>query len=152
MQESPSLSDMAENLISDNAPAGLRIQLVDQENISMFASGGTELQESPTKILEKVADFIHRVPNQVAITGHTDSVPFRGRQDYSNWGLSAERANASRRALVGFGVPMSRIATVSGKANTAPLVPDNSTLATNWRISIVLLREAAFTSSASAAN
>jgi chemotaxis protein MotB len=143
---------MAENLITDNTPEGLRIQLVDQENISMFASGGTELQESPTKILEKVADIIRQMPNQVAITGHTDSVPFRGRKDYSNRGLSAERVNASRRALVGFGVPMSRIATVSGKAGTDPLVPDNPTLATNRRISIVLLREAAFTPSASAAN
>jgi chemotaxis protein MotB len=63
MQESPSLSDMAENLITDNTPEGLRIQLVDQENISMFASGGTELQESPTKILEKVADIIRQMPN-----------------------------------------------------------------------------------------
>ena len=152
MQESPGLTDMAQNLIIDNTPEGLRIQLVDQENASMFASGGTELQENLTKILEKVADIIHRMPNQVAITGHTDSVPFRGKKDYSNWELSAERANASRRALVGFGVPISRIATVSGKADTDPLVPDNPTLATNRRISIVLLREATFMPSAPDAN
>ena len=142
IEESPGLSDMAENLIIDNTPEGLRIQLVDQEKASMFASGGSELQENLTKILEKVADVIHRMPNQIAISGHTDSLPFRGKKDYSNWELSAERANASRRALVGFGVPVSRIATVSGKADTDPLVPENPALPTNRRISIVLLREA----------
>jgi len=147
MQESPGLTEMAQNLIIDNTPEGLRIQLVDQENASMFASGGAELQENLTKILEKVADIIHRMPNQVAITGHTDSVPFRGKKDYSNWELSAERANASRRALVGFGVPISRIATVSGKADTDPLVVEDPALPTNRRISIVLLREAVFTPS-----
>jgi chemotaxis protein MotB len=147
MEDSPGLADLAENLIVDNTPEGLRIQLVDQEKNSMFASGGSELQENLKKILEKVADIIHRMPNQVAITGHTDSVPYRGKKDYSNWELSAERANASRRALVGFGVPISRIATVSGKADTDPLVVEDPALPTNRRISIVLLREAAFTPS-----
>ncbi|MBL6953904.1 MAG: flagellar motor protein MotB [Alphaproteobacteria bacterium] len=147
MQDSPGLSEMAENLIIDNTPEGLRIQLVDQEKASMFASGGSELQENLKKILEKVADIIHRMPNQVAITGHTDSVPYTGKKDYSNWELSAERANASRRALVGFGVPISRIATVSGKADTDPLVVEDPALPTNRRISIVLLREAVFTPS-----
>jgi chemotaxis protein MotB len=144
MEDSPGLADLAENLIIDNTPEGLRIQLVDQEKASMFASGGTELQENLKKILEQVADVIHRMPNQVAITGHTDSVPYRGKKDYSNWELSAERANASRRALVGFGVPISRIATVSGKADTDPLVVEDPALPANRRISIVLLREAAF--------
>ena len=148
MQDSPGLSDMAKNLIVDNTPEGLRIQLVDQENASMFPSGGSTMQENLQKILEKVADIIHRMPNQIAITGHTDSIPFRGRNDYSNWELSAERANASRRTLVGFGVPISRIATVSGKADTDPLVPEDPTLPTNRRISIVLLREAALMPSA----
>ncbi len=148
MDDSPGLSDMAKNLIIDNTPEGLRIQLVDQENASMFPSGGSTMQENLKKILEKVADIIHRMPNQIAITGHTDSVPFRGRNDYSNWELSAERANASRRTLVGFGVPVSRIALVSGKADTEPLVPEDPTLPTNRRISIVLLREAALMPSA----
>ena len=148
IEDSPGLADMAQNLIIDNTPEGLRIQLVDQENASMFPSGGSEMQENLKKILEKVADIIHRMPNQVAITGHTDSVPFRGRNDYSNWELSSERANASRRALVGFGVPITRIASVSGKADTEPLVPEDPTLPTNRRISIVLLREAAIMPSA----
>ncbi len=144
MEDSPGLSDMAQNLIIDNTPEGLRIQLVDQENASMFASGGSKVQENLKKILETVADIIHRMPNQVAITGHTDSVPYRGKKDYSNWELSAERANASRRVLVGFGVPIGRIATISGKADTEPLVAEDPTLPSNRRISIVLLREAAF--------
>ncbi|MBT3330424.1 MAG: flagellar motor protein MotB [Rhodospirillaceae bacterium] len=148
MNDSPGLADMAQNLIIDNTPEGMRIQLVDAENTSMFPSGGSKMQENLKKILETVADIIHRMPNQIAISGHTDSVPFRGRNGYSNWELSAERANASRRALVDFGVPISRIATVSGKAATEPLVPEDPTLPTNRRISIVLLREAAITPSA----
>ena len=148
MKDSPGLSDMAENLIIDNTPEGLRIQLVDAENTSMFPSGGSKMQENLNKILEKVADIVHRLPNQIAISGHTDSVPFRRSDGYSNWELSSERANASRRALVGFGVPISRIASVTGKADTDPLVPEDPTLPTNRRISIVLLREAAITPSA----
>ena len=148
MKDSPGLSDMAENLIIDNTPKGLRIQLVDAENTSMFPSGGSKMQENLNKILEKVADIVHRLPNQIAISGHTDSVPFRRSDGYSNWELSSERANASRRALVGFGVPISRIASVTGKADTDPLVPEDPTLPTNRRISIVLLREAAITPSA----
>jgi chemotaxis protein MotB len=148
MKDSPGLSDMAENLIIDNTPEGLRIQLVDAENTSMFPSGGSKMQENLNKILEKVADIVRRLPNQIAISGHTDSVPFRRSDGYSNWELSSERANASRRALVGFGVPISRIASVTGKADTDPLVPEDPTLPTNRRISIVLLREAAITPSA----
>jgi chemotaxis protein MotB len=148
MQDSPGLADMEQNLIIDNTPEGLRIQLVDQEKASMFPSGGSLMNDNLRKILEKVADIVHRMPNQIAISGHTDSVPFRGRNNYSNWELSAERANASRRALVEFGVPISRIASVSGKADTEPLVPEDPTLPTNRRISIVLLREAALVPSA----
>ncbi len=148
MQDSPGLADMAQNLIVDNTPEGLRIQLVDQEKASMFPSGGSKMNDNLKKILEKVADIVHRMPNQIAISGHTDSVPFRGRNDYSNWELSAERANASRRALVQFGVPESRIASVAGKADTEPLVAEDPTLPTNRRISIVLLREAPLVPSA----
>ncbi|MBT4491166.1 MAG: flagellar motor protein MotB [Rhodospirillaceae bacterium] len=148
MQDSPGLADMAQNLIIDNTPEGLRIQLVDQEKASMFPSGGSHMNDNLKKILEKVADIVHRMPNQIAISGHTDSVPFSGRNNYSNWELSSERANASRRALVEFGVPINRIASVSGKADTDPLVPEDPTLPTNRRISIVLLREAALVPSA----
>ena len=148
MQDSPGLADMEQNLIIDNTPEGLRIQLVDQEKAAMFPSGGSLMNDNLRKVLEKVADIVHRMPNQIAISGHTDPAPFRDRNNYSNWELSAERANASRRALVEFGVPISRIASVSGKAGTEPLVPEDPTLPTNRRISIVLLREAALVPSA----
>ena len=148
IQDSPGLADLAQNLVIDNTPEGLRIQLVDQEKASMFPSGGATMNDNLKKILEKVADIVHRMPNQIAISGHTDSVQFRGRNNYGNWELSAEHANASRRALVEYGVPISRIASVSGKADTDPLVPEDPTLPTNRRISIVLLREAALVPSA----
>jgi flagellar motor protein MotB len=71
---------LAQNLVIDNTPEGLRIQLVDQEKASMFPSGGATMNDNLKKILEKVADIVHRMPNQIAISGHTDSVQFRGRK------------------------------------------------------------------------
>ena len=142
IQDSLGLADTAQNLVIDNTPEGLRIWLVDQEKASMFLSGGATMDDNLKKFLEKVANIVHRMPNQIAISGHMDSVQFRGRNNYGNWELSAERAIASRRALVEYGVPISRIASVSGKADTAPLVPEDPTLPTNRRISIVRLREA----------
>jgi chemotaxis protein MotB len=81
------------------------------------------------------------LPNRLAIAGHTDgSPPSNPRQ--SNWELSADRANASRRVLQASGVPSARISSVSGKADSEPLFPDDPTLPGNRRVSITLLREA----------
>jgi chemotaxis protein MotB len=141
IQEVPELNEMSKNLIIDNTPEGLRIQLVDQERQSMFPSGNADMMEHTRKLLEKVAEVIQRVPNQVAITGHTDATPFRTRNGYGNWELSADRANASRRTLVDMGIDPQRIANVTGKASNDPLIPENPTHPSNRRISIVLLRE-----------
>lgn len=142
IQEVPDLADLSRNLVIENTPEGLRIQLVDQERSSMFPSGGSKMMEHTRRLLQKVAEVIQRVPNQVAISGHTDALPFRNASGYGNWELSADRANASRRTLQEYGVPSDRIASVSGKAATEPFVPEDPTAATNRRISIVLLRQA----------
>lgn len=142
IQQVPDLAELSRNLVIDNTPEGLRIQLVDQERSSMFPSGGSEMMTHTRKLLQKVAEVIQRVPNQVAISGHTDALPFRNASGYGNWELSADRANASRRTLQEFGVPAGRIASVTGKAATEPLLADNPTAPNNRRISIVLLRQA----------
>mgnify|MGYP005728151879 FL=1 len=108
----------------------------------MFPSGGSDMLGHTRKLLQKVAEVIQRVPNQVAVSGHTDALPFRNASGYGNWELSADRANASRRVLQEFGVPSERIASVTGKAATDPLLTDNPTAPMNRRISIVLLRQA----------
>lgn len=141
IQEVPELSELSRNLVIENTPEGLRIQLVDQERSSMFPSGGSDMQGHTRKLLQKVAEVIQRVPNQVAISGHTDALPFRNGNGYGNWELSADRANASRRTLQEFGVPSDRIASVTGKAATQPLLEDDPTAPMNRRISIVLLRQ-----------
>jgi chemotaxis protein MotB len=90
-----------------------------------------------------VAKIVARLPNTLSITGHTDAQPYRREGGYSNWELSADRANASRRALVEAGIPAVRVGHVTGKAERELLFPDNPLNPSNRRISIVLLREAA---------
>jgi len=143
IQETPEISDLAKNLIVDNTPEGLRIQLVDQDRQSMFPAGSADMLPSTKTLLAKISQVVAKLPNQISITGHTDSVPFRnGTNGYGNWELSADRANASRRGLIENGLEAKRVAYVTGKADKEPLVAENPALPSNRRISIVLLREA----------
>lgn len=142
MQDMPELAELSKNLIVDQTPEGLRIQIVDQEGRPMFPPGSAEPFQRTTALLQQVAQVINRLPNRVNISGHTDSASFVSGDGYSNWDLSADRANASRRILQAAGVPNDRIYQVSGKAGSEPLFPDDPYLVGNRRISIVLLREA----------
>jgi chemotaxis protein MotB len=141
IQESPDHAEMARHIVVDMTPEGLRIQLVDQELVSMFPSGSASMNEKARKLMQTVAKIVARLPNALSITGHTDAQPYRREGDYSNWELSADRANASRRALMEAGIPAARMSYVSGKAEREPLFPDNPLNPSNRRISIVLLRE-----------
>ena len=142
IQDVPELAELAQHLLVDNTPEGLRIQLVDQDKRSMFPSGSAKMGQHTQQLMQKIAEVVARMPNQIVISGHTDATPFRNAKDYGNWELSADRANASRRALMDAGVPAARIARVVGKADTEPLVAEDPTLPTNRRISIVMLRDA----------
>jgi chemotaxis protein MotB len=142
MQDMPELSELSRHIIIDQTPEGMRIQLVDQEGRAMFAPGSAEPYERTRLLLVQVAEIINRLPNRVTISGHTDSAPFHGAGGYTNWEMSADRANAARRILQGAGVDMDRVYQVTGKAGSDPLFPDDPYMAANRRISIVLLREA----------
>jgi chemotaxis protein MotB len=142
MQSVPSLARLAENLQIERTPDGLRIQIVDQAKTSMFPLGSADMYEPTKTLLEQVAHAIARLPNQVSIAGHTDSVAFRGTDGYDNWSLSLDRADATRRTLVAAGLDEHRIATVIGKADTDPMFPGDPRDPRNRRISITLLREA----------
>jgi chemotaxis protein MotB len=109
----------------------------------MFPRGSSTMVEQAHRLMDLVAKVIERLPNKIAITGHTDSTPFSETNSYTNWELSTDRANASRRALLAAGVPEERIATVVGKADQEPLIIEDTASPENRRISIVLLREAA---------
>ena len=141
IDESPDLRDLQDHLMIDNTPEGLRIQVVDQEGRSMFPSGAVEMNDRAMGLLGKVAEVIKQLPNNISITGHTDSTPFRSRKGYSNWELSSDRANASRRAMIDLGISPGRIAYVTGKADTEPLIKEDPAQPNNRRIAIVLLRE-----------
>ena len=108
----------------------------------MFSSGSATMDSGAAALMQKIAKVVQSMPNRIAITGHTDSLPFHSRAGYGNWELSADRANASRRALLDAGLDAQRIAYVTGKADTEPLIPEDPALPSNRRISIVLLREA----------
>jgi chemotaxis protein MotB len=133
----PSLADLARQLAIDVTPQGLRIQLLDEDRKPMFASGSAEPNERARLLLQKIGPVLERLTQPVSITGHTDAAPYRsgGR---SNWDLSTERANATRRLLGEAGVPDDRFAEVSGRADREPLLPADPLAAANRRIAIVV--------------
>jgi chemotaxis protein MotB len=98
--------------------------------------------EHTRKLLAAVTRIVQRLPNQIAVTGHTDAIQFQNNnRNYGNWELSTDRANSSRRMLLETGLPRERINRVVGKAEHDPLFPENPNDPRNRRISIVLLRE-----------
>jgi len=139
METLPEFQQLAKSLMVEDTPEGLRIQIVDQDGLAMFASGQAAMFEHTQKVISLVVSVIEKMPQDLAISGHTDAVPMSGTQ-YTNWELSSDRANAARRFLVESGVPSERIASVVGKAATEPLLMDDPKNARNRRLSIVLLR------------
>ncbi|MBO6635084.1 flagellar motor protein MotB [Parvibaculum sp.] len=145
MRENPDLAELSRNVIIDETPEGLRIQIVDQDGRSMFPSGHAEPFERTRRLLDEVAAILIKLPNRVSISGHTDANPVAGRPGYSNWELTADRANATRRILENAGLSNDRIYQVVGKADSEPLFPEDPYMAANRRLSVLLLREAPVT-------
>jgi chemotaxis protein MotB len=141
LQDMPELAELSKNIIIDQTPEGLRIQLVDQEGRSMFDQGSMKPNPRAALLLRAVAKVINQLPNRVSIYGHTSANVGGGKAE-GDWTLSSGRAEASRKVLQGAGVDADRIYQVSGKASSEPLYPDDPSLPGNRRIAIVLLREA----------
>ena len=138
----PELKQFQGSMLVDNTPEGLRIQITDQEGLAMFPSGSSAPYGHTKAMLDMIARVVRQLPdNRIAISGHTDSVPFKDPSGYTNWELSADRALATRRALVASGVPESRIDRVIGRADQDPLDKTDPKGLRNRRISIILLRE-----------
>jgi chemotaxis protein MotB len=138
----PELKKLADSLMVDNTPEGLRIQIVDQEGLAMFPSGSPDMFGHTRALLDMVARVVKQLPEKISIAGYTDSTPFAGQHGYDNWDLSADRALATRRTLLQSGVPADRVDRVVGKADTDPLDSKNPNDPRNRRITIVLLRDA----------
>jgi chemotaxis protein MotB len=143
MQRMPELAELSKQMIIDQTPEGLRIQLVDQEGRSMFEQNSARPNARAQVLLRAISTVINRLPNRISITGHTSALAGSGRASTAaDWPLSSNRADASRQILQQAGVDPDRIYSVAGKAGSDPLYPDDPSLAGNRRIAIVLLREA----------
>ena len=117
---------------------GLRIEVIDKSDFSMFGLGTTRLLPRAQALIEEIAKSISSMPNKIAVRGHTDSVPFSGDGTRNNWFLSAERADATRQLLERAGVSSDRFARIEGVADTDPFIPNDRSDPRNRRISVTL--------------
>ena len=140
--DNPDIAALSKQVVMDNTPEGMRIQLVDQDGRPMFQQGTAVPMPYTRRLLETVAKVIDRLPNRVSIAGHTEAKAFSAPGGMTNWELSAARANAGRAILTAAGLDSDRIFEVAGKAGSEPLLPEDPNASANRRLSIVLLREA----------
>ena len=134
----PTLSDLANNIVIDRTPEGLRVQLLDQANYSMFDSGSPTMGPRTRQLVGLVARAVAGLPNKLSVRGHTDARPFtNGIGD--NWRLSSDRALSTRAALIEGGLDGARIANVVGLADTQPFIAKDPLDPRNRRLSILLL-------------
>ena len=138
----PTLKQFKRQLLIDITSEGLRIQIVDEQNRPMFNVASAELQPYTKIILHEIGKILNDVPNRVSLSGHTDITPYaNGGRGYSNWELSADRANASRRELIAGGMNEAKMLRVVGLASSVPFnraVPNDPI---NRRISIIVMNK-----------
>ena len=143
IDKSQALKPYKDQLLLDISPEGVRIQIVDAQNRPMFDSGSARLRDYTSAILGELAKYLETVSNRISLTGHTDVRPYPGNGGYSNWELSADRANAARRALVLGGLPDEKIARVVGLSSSVLFDKEHPDSPINRRISIVVMTKQA---------
>ncbi|TNF54555.1 MAG: motility protein MotB [Burkholderiales bacterium] len=140
----PQLTEFGSQIRLDKTQDGLYIQIVDAQNRPMFDTGSALVKPYMRDILQAIGAALGDVENRIALAGHTDAMPYgNGQRGYSNWELSADRANASRRELVAGGLPDDKLLRVEGLASSRLLHPEQPNDPTNRRISIVVLTQEA---------
>jgi chemotaxis protein MotB len=143
VSKSQALEPFKDQLLLDITPEGVRIQIVDAKNRPMFDLGSARLRNYTTDILHELAGYLNSVPNRISLTGHTDTLAYTTVAGYTNWELSADRANAARRALAAAGLPDEKIARVVGLASSVLFDKENPQNPINRRISIVVMTKQA---------
>ena len=134
------LKDISSQIRLDMTRDGLRIQIVDDQNRPMFASGSATIAPYMKDLLREIGSVLTEVPNRLTLEGHTDAQPYPGGdRGYSNWELSADRANASRRELILGGLTDDRVLRVQGLASSQPFDEKDPLAPTNRRISIIVM-------------
>lgn len=142
IETSPVLKTFRPQLRIDMTTEGLRIQIIDSQNRPMFATGSANVQPYMRDILRELGPVLNELPNKISISGHTDASQYaRGERAYSNWELSADRANASRQELVAGGMNEDKVMRVQGLSSSMSLVKDDPYAAVNRRISLVVLNQ-----------
>ncbi|MFM1991779.1 MAG: hypothetical protein RJA99_4736, partial [Pseudomonadota bacterium] len=144
IERNPRLRELRNQVKMDVTPDGLRIQIVDDQNRPMFDSGSAVVKPYMRELLREIARALNEVDAKVTLTGHTDSAPFTGgERGYSNWELSADRANASRRELLAAGMDERKVLRVVGLAAVLPFDAADPAAPGNRRISIVVMNKMA---------
>ena len=144
IDSNPTLKQFKNQLLIDITSEGLRIQIVDEKNRPMFALASAQLQPYTKEILHEIGRTLNDVPNKISLSGHTDATPYsRGEKGYSNWELSADRANASRRELITGGMDESKVLRVVGLSSAVLLDKEDPFNPINRRISIIVINKKA---------
>lgn len=142
IEQSPTLQQYKKQLLLDITSEGLRIIIVDEQNRPMFNSARAELQPYAKQILHEIGQMLNGVPNRISLSGHTDATPYStGEKSYSNWELSSDRANASRRELIAGGMDEAKLIRVVGLSSAALFDKENPFNPINRRISIIVMNK-----------
>ncbi len=142
LSDNPKLAAYRDQIRLDITSEGLLIQIVDEQNRPMFDTGRAALKDHTREILREIGRLLNEVENKISLSGHTDATPYAsGEKFYSNWELSADRANASRRELVAAGMDDAKIMRVVGLAASVPFQRDDPLHPTNRRISILVMNK-----------
>lgn len=136
------MKEYKENVIIEQTPEGLKIEILDSDKRTMFNPGSAKMQPYTKLILSKVVKIVKLLPYYVAITGHTNSVPTHNKE-FDNWDLSTERANITRKFLYSINLDSEQVTKVIGRADHDPLEKDKLESPRNMRITLILLRESA---------
>ncbi|HEY0847086.1 MAG TPA: flagellar motor protein MotB [Noviherbaspirillum sp.] len=138
----PTLKQFRKQLLIDITTEGLRIQIVDEQNRPMFALASAELQPYTKEILYEIGKALNDMPNRISLSGHTDAKPYAsGEKGYSNWELSADRANASRRSLIAGGMDETKVLRVVGLSSAVLFDKQDPFNPINRRISIIVMNK-----------
>jgi chemotaxis protein MotB len=138
IENDPELRNLRGHVSFSESEEGLRIDLMDEADFSMFRVGTAQLLPQARRLVQEVARAIGGMPNSVVVRGHTDSLPYSGGQTMNNWMLSTARAESTRETLQASGVPVDRIARIEGVADRQPFVPGDRYDPRNRRISVTL--------------
>lgn len=141
IEEDPNFRDFKDNVIVEQTPEGLKIEIIDDDKMPMFEPKGTQLTQAGEKVLRKMSQITQTMPNRISITGHTEATNYmESGGDYSNWELTADRANSARRFLMTTNMEPTRVAKVTGRADQELLDEKHPTSSRNRRVTIILLR------------